>query len=399
MTADSEATLLRNPESSQRATFLELFLDLVYVFALTRVSQRLINDFMTGNQLRLSEAAMTLLLLMALWMLWVLTAWMTSRFEPQRPAIQLLVVVTMFASMVMAVALPKAFEDQGLLFAGAYVVMQIGRPLFLGITLQGDKRQYISKRLVFWFGLSGVLWIGGALAPAKDRWIWWTVAVIMDYGGSALRWPTPGIGAVKSREWGFSGEHLAERYQQFFLIALGESILVAGLTFSGGGFAAGRSAAFVVSFVTTVLLWRIYFHRAGFLLAEALTGARDAARFIRSATYTHLVMVTSILATAVGYELVIVHPLSGGAPAWIAVILGGPTLFLIARARFEYEVFARVAWSRLIGAIILVLAAPGMVFLPPLAGAGFGALVLAGIASYDAFSVRGHQPEEPSTPL
>ncbi|MEV4755172.1 low temperature requirement protein A [Micromonospora sp. NPDC049559] len=399
MAAGESETLLRRPGGSQRATFLELFLDLVYVFALTRVSQRLINDFQSDNAIRFSEAGRTLLLLLALWMLWTMTAWMTSRFDPERSRVQVIVVLTMFGSMVMAVTLPQAYGGQALLFAGAYVVLQVGRPLCLGLTLRGDSRQNISWRLVFWFSLSGLFWIAGALVPDQYRWRFWLTAVVVDYGGHALRWPTPRVGRVRGSEWGFAGEHLAERYQQFVLIVLGESILVTGLRFSGGRFVVATTVAFVLSFLTTVMLWRIYFHQAGFLLAEAITGARDPGRFIRSATYTHLLMVAAILASAVGFELVIADPGADPTPGWVAVIVGGPALFVLSRVRFEYEVFGRITWSRPVGVGFLLLVSPAMLLLPALAVGGVAAGVLTALAVYDGFRQWGRPRDPASSPL
>lgn len=139
--------------------------------------------------------------------------------------------------------------------------------------------------------------------------------------------------------------HAAERFRQFFIIALGELILVSGLTFSRGRFEPDRVAAVVVAFATTALQWRIYIHRAGSLLGEAIAAARDPLRAVIPALYAHLLMVAGIVVIAVGDELVIEHPLGHTPPAWIIVILGGPALFLAGRGMFEYEVFGRVSRS------------------------------------------------------
>jgi low temperature requirement protein LtrA len=171
-----------------------------------------------------------------------------------------------------------------------------------------------------------------------------------------------------------------------------------GFAFSGGGFETGRTAAFVVSFATTVLLWRIYIYRAGELLPAAIAAARDPGRLARSASFAHLLMVAGVVAIAVGYELVITHPFGHTDTAWIAVILGGPALFLVGRAIFEHAVFARVSRSRLIGLVVLTAIAPAMVLVPPLVVAVAAALVLVGIAVTDAARARGRPPEPPSTP-
>ena len=114
MTTGGAAELLRRREGPERTTFLELFLDLVFVLALTRISQRLVEDYTTER--RLAEVGQTALLLLALWLVWVHAAWVTSRFDPRQPAIQLVIVGVMFGSMTLAVALPQAFGPRGLVF-------------------------------------------------------------------------------------------------------------------------------------------------------------------------------------------------------------------------------------------------------------------------------------------
>lgn len=135
------------------------------------------------------------------------------------------------------------------------------------------------------------------------------------------------------------------------------------------------------------------------MLADAVAASSRPARLSESATVTHLVMVASLLATAVGYELVISHPLGHTDPAWIAVIIGGPALFLAGRSRFEYLVFGRVSRHRLIGMLVLLALAPLMVLVPPLVVAAVSTSVLAGIAGADALRAWGRPPEQPAPTL
>jgi low temperature requirement protein LtrA len=226
----------------------------------------------------------------------------------------------------------------------------------------------------------------------------WALAVALDHTAGRIGFPTPGAGRTPKQDLVISGEHLSERYRQFFIIALGELILVTGLTLSSGGFTADRVAAFAVSVATTVLLWRIYIYRAGQVLAEAIAVSADPVRLARWASYAHLVMVAGVVAAAVGDELVITHPLGHTPPAWIAVILGGPALYLAGRARFEHAVFGRVSRSRPIGVLALAALTPAMLPLPPVVVATAAALVLTGIAISDAARARRRPPEPPSPP-
>jgi low temperature requirement protein LtrA len=399
MTMSGSAGLMRRPGQRQRATFLELFFDLVYVFALTRISQRLVEDFTSERRIVLSEAGQSLLLLLTIWLIWAFTAGITDVYNPERPEIQLLVVTSMFGSLVMGIALPEAFGERAALFATTYLAVRVSQGLFLVLALRGHEAQRRAVRPLFWSALSAGPWIVGAFfADGPARGVLWTLALAVDYTGATLGHPAPWLGRAPTSEWTFRGEHLAERYQQFFIIALGELILIVGGTFSGGRFDSGRTAAFVVAFTTMALLWRIYIYRAGELFASAIAAAPDPGRVARSASYAHLIMVTGIVAIAVGDELVIEHPTGHQDPAWILVIIGGPALFLVGRSVFEYAVFARVSRSRVIGLLVLAALAPVMVTVPPLSVAVAAAIVLAGVAVSDAARTRG-RPPEPSSPF
>ncbi|MFC0507601.1 low temperature requirement protein A [Micromonospora costi] len=392
MATSGPAELMRKAEDPQRATFLELFFDLVFVLALAQLSRGLAED------LGWSGAFRTLVLLGAVWWVWSSTAWLTDRTDPHQPVIQSLVIATMVGSLVMAAAVPEAFGDTGLIFAGAYVAIQLGRGLVLVAVLRGQELQRIGMRGLFWYGLSALPWIAGALAHGAARGALWALAVVLDHTAGKIGFPTPGAGRTPSQDLVISGEHLAERYRQFFIVALGELILVTGLALSSSGFARGHVAAFAVSIATTVLLWRIYIHRAGQVLAEAIAVSADPVRLAESASYAHLAMVAGVVAVAVGDELVIAHPLGHTPPAWIAVLIGGPALYLAGRARFEHAVFGRVSRSRLIGVLALAALTPAMLPLPPVAVAAAAALVLTGIAVSDAARGHGRPPEPPSPP-
>jgi low temperature requirement protein LtrA len=384
--------LLRRPGDPQRATFLELFFDLAFVVALLQLSHTLIRD------LRWSGAFQTLVLLLAVWFIWFSTAWITDRLDPQQSTVQLVLVATLVGSLTMAAALPQAFGRRGLVFAAAFVAIQIGRSLLLKIALRGYDLQHDAMRPLFWAGVSALPWIAGGLAHGTTRAALWTLAIAVEYTAFAVGFPTPRLGRQPTSESPIAAEHLAERYRQFLIIALGEMILVTGLAFSGSGFALVHSAAFLISILATVLLWRIYIFRAGELLSTAIASVAKPARLAETASYAHLVMIAGIVVTAVGAELVITHPLGHTQPASVAVVLGGPALFLAGRAIFEYTVFTRVSRDRPIGLVVLAALTPAMLHVPPLIAALAATAILTAIAFADAARARRHPPERPSPP-
>lgn len=398
MTADRAATLLRKPGQQQRATFLELFFDLVFIYALNRVSQRLVEDVTSQRRMVLTEAGQTLVVLLAIWLVWSATAIITDLYDPDRPQIQLLVVATMFASLVLAVAVPAAFGRRGLVFATAYVAIHLGRGLYLVPALRGHEAQRRAARVLFWFGVSAVPWIAGGLLPESvTRGVLWTLAISLDYAALVVRLPTPGLGRPPLTELPVTAEHLSERYRQFFIVALGALILVSSVTFSGSDLKPGSVVAFAVSFATTVLFWRIYIHTAGNLLSVAIAAARLPGRLALTLSLVHLLMVTGTVAASAGSELVIAHPSGRTDAARAAVILGGPALFLLGRAVFEYVVFGRVSPSRAIWVLVLAAATPVVLRTPPLIVATTALVVLTAVAATDLARTRWH-PRQPSPP-
>ncbi|MCG5473128.1 low temperature requirement protein A [Micromonospora sp. LAH09] len=400
MSEGAGVPLVRGEASYQRATFLELFLDLVFVFALTRISARLIADFTDGQRGVLAGLGQSLLLFLALWAVWSLTVWSTSWLDPETSIVQTVIVMTTLGAMTMAVAVPDGFGARAALFAITYVSLQIGRVVYFHVVGHGrpDPRQTL--RVLIWFGVSAPLWVVGGLAnEGTVRGPLWTIAVLIDYAGLYLGWPTPRIGAQRIGGRMIAAEHLAERYQQFLLIAIGEAIFVIGLAFSGSEFRADQTAGFLLALTMTVLLWRIYFHVAGSVLDAAISRARDAARLATVMAFAHLVMIAGIVLTGVGFELFITEPFGHLPTAWLIAILGGPVLFLAGRSALEYQVFARVSRSRLVGLLAFGLLVPVAVHLDPLSAGGAAAVVLLGVIVADTLRSRRRSPETPTPAL
>jgi low temperature requirement protein LtrA len=389
MTTRGVGAALRGRGSSQQTTFLELFFDLAFVFTFFQLSHDLV------AHLSWSGAAGTLLLLLAMIRIWTGTTWVTDRVDPMAPPVQLLVSLTLLGVLVLAVLLPRAFGGYGLSFAVVYVSVQLGRFLFLVFILRGQRVQRLPWRALVWSAMSAPVWIVGAFTHGLTRGLLWVVALAVDFAGIALNFPVPGVG-VSQWEPPATAQHLTDRFRQFFIIALGELILVSGQTLSGLGVAPQRMTAFVVSIATTALLLRIYIYRAGQLLSAAFAKAQMSIRFTQWVSSTHVIMVTGIVVTAVGADLVITHPSGSTAPAWGVVILGGPALFVAGRVGFEYTVFARVTRDRPVGVLLLAALIPAARLVPPLVVAVVAMAILAGIAFADTTRILGRPATMPS---
>ncbi|GAB3947162.1 low temperature requirement protein A [Micromonospora vulcania] len=362
----------------------------MFVAALALISRTL------AGQLDWVGVFQTVVSLMAIWWVWSATALATDLYNAQRPPIFAMTLWAMLGTILLAGSLPGAFTEHALLFAGAYVAIQVGRGIFLTAALHGRAARLGSGRFVLWFAVSAVPWLAGGLVAGPARGLLWVVALALNYGAAWLRYPTPRIGRVPKTHYGVAADHLAERYQQFFTLALGDLILATTLTYADNDVTAGRTAALLVGFAATVLLWQIYVHRAGALLQAAIEEAQDPGGFVRSAPNTHLLMVAGVVATAAGFDVVIAHPTEQATPWLVGVLLGGPALFLVGRARFEYEVFSRVSPSRLVALLVLVVAGPALLFAPALVAGLSATLVLAGVAVSDGVRAHGRPPEPPA---
>jgi low temperature requirement protein LtrA len=341
--------LVRDPRQAGGATFLELFFDLAFVFAFTRLSQELHKDV---TWFGLWDTTVTLL---ALWWVWSTTVWLTERLDPDRPLVQIVVILIMFWALILAAAVPEAFGGSGTVFAIGYVSIQLIRSLFMLVALRGHQQYRLVLQSLVWSAASGVLWLAGGLLPRGVQQPLWTVAIIVDYTAASLGWPLPRLGRSDTFNLPVGSEHLSERYRQFLIVALGDMILVTASTFSVGGLTTERWMAFTAAFLTTVLFWRIYIYRAGERLGHAIAAAQRPVLSSQAAAYAHLVMVAGIVLTTVANELTIEHPFGHHRLAWTMVIIAGPALFLFGRALLEFTVFARMSRARL-GGIALILA-------------------------------------------
>ncbi|MBE3012610.1 low temperature requirement protein A [Microbispora sp. NEAU-D428] len=378
---------LRPRGGEQRVTFTELFFDLVYVFAVTQLSHLLL------GHLSWHGAAQTLLLLLAVWWAWIYTAWHTNWFDPDRPSVRIVLVAVMLASLVMSAALPRAFGEHGLMFAAAYVAVQVVRTASsVAAAPRGPLRRNLA-RVLAWAVLSGAFWIAGGLAHGLPRELLWAAAVGTDLLAPWVGFVTPGLGRSATTDWSIDGAHLAERCQLFLIIAFGESILVTGATFAAHPSRAAGTAL-LTAFGASVGLWWTYFGSSAEAGSRVIAAADDPGRLARSAyTFLHLPMVAGVVVSAVADELVIHHPGGHTAPGTAIAVLGGPALFLTGHALFKRAVWGRVPRSHLAG--VLVLAALGALtpLVPPLALAACATATVAGVAVRTALA-RRREPQE-----
>ena len=372
-----------------RVTVVELFFDLVFVFAVTQLSHTLL------ARLDAVGAAQIALLLIAVWWVWIFTSWVTNWLDPERMAVRACLLALMLAGLVLSSSIPVAFGEHGAAFACAYASMQVGRTLFFVWAVRGGpeplRRNFY--RILIWLSVAALFWLAGGFAAGGARFALWAVALLLEFVSPWLYFYVPGLGRSSTRHWAdVDPHHLSERCGLFVIIALGESLLVTGATFSGLAWNAATIVAFASAFLGSVAMWWIYFDTGVQRATDHFMHSGDPGRVARSAyTYLHLLIVAGIIVCAVSDELVLAHP-EHVSDAAIVAILGGPALYLLGNALFKWVTNRRRAppLSHMAGLLLLLALTPvafSHVF-PALAlGVATTAVVLV-VAAWETFALR-----------
>jgi low temperature requirement protein LtrA len=372
----------------QRVTTIELFFDLVYVFAVTQLSHYLL------HHLTIVGALQAGLLLAMVWLLWAYTTWVTNWVDPDRIPARLVLLALMLGSLVMSAGLPLAFTDSGLLVGCSYAAMQICRSAFAIWALRGDPLAVNFERILVWCCVSGTLAVlGGVAAGTVSRALLWLGAVGVDLLGSLVGFYTPGLGSTPTTEWTIEGGHFAERCQAFILIALGESIVVTGATLFGllegplarpGADRTPTIVAFLIAFISSAALWWVYFDRTAEESTQLLATSADPGRLGRSAYHSiHPIMVAGIIVVATADNVVLGRPGGPAASAVAWLVLGGTGLFLAGHLAFKFAVWGNLNLPRAVAIGVLALLALVAPHVSAVTLSGCAAAVAVGVAVAD----------------
>jgi low temperature requirement protein LtrA len=361
---------------SQRASSLELFYDLVFVFAITQVSHLLLVHLTWTGVLQ------SLIVLFAVYWSWNYTTWTTNELDTETIPVRLLLLGLMLVSLLMSVAIPQTFESHALLFAASYVTIQVGRHFFLTFVAadSGTIERERAGRILTWFVVVGALWIAGALVDGTGRYVLWLVALALDYSAPLVTYRVPGRRRLPPETWHVGTEHFAERFGLFIILALGESIVITGATTSDLVLKPERIAAFIMAFLASAAIWWLYFTSVAALGEHYLEVADSRTTLARDAyTYLHVVFVAGIILSAVGDELVIAHPIEILPPYEVAAVAAGPAIYLLAHALFGHRLTGTWYRSKIFGTLACVAAGFAGLFVPALALAGALIVVLVAV--------------------
>jgi low temperature requirement protein LtrA len=333
-------------EEQRKTSYLELFFDLVFVFAFTQVTALILED--TSPQ----GFARSALVLAMVWWAWSAYAWMTNAIDIDNSVTRLIIFAAMAAGFFMALAVPDAFQDEAAWFAVAYFVVRVLNSTLFAWGVRDDPGNLrATLRLAPWFLVAAlVALVGGFVDPDYRAWVW-LASLVIDVVGTLT---------VAGLEWRVSPSHFAERFALIVIIALGESIVAIGIGTSQLERDGTYALSVIVAFSGVAALWWAYFDFTATAAERSLRRASPQARgpLARDVfTYFHYPLVLGIIFYAVAAKKTLEHPLDplSDAGRWALGI--GIAAFLVGFAFMRFRVIHRIAWERLAAAALaLVLA-------------------------------------------
>jgi low temperature requirement protein LtrA len=331
-------------EAVRPASTLELFFDLVYVFAITQVA-RLIH-----TQPTFSGLARGALLLFLMWWTWSLYTWTTNWTGTGSLPIRLYLIAAMGATLMMSLAVPTAFDDGSAWFGITYFLV---RALAAVVYWNGSRSHQMQREALIQFlplslAGAGLVLVGGVVG---GPWVipLWIGAVLVD----GLSVASAGRGT-----WTVDAHHFAERNGLFVIIALGETIVAIGLSASDAPKDLIHIAALVVAFTGAATLWWSYFDRAAPFAERyflAATG-QERGRFARDAyTLLHFPLVVGIVLFAVAAEEIVLHPGDPLPREWRVSLALGASLVMLSVVAGTYRAVRRIPTERLVTAVVLIV--------------------------------------------
>ncbi len=347
----SKACPMAPPE--QGVTFVELFFDLVFVFSITQMVR------LFHHGIHAAEIGQAVLLFWMVWWAWTQYTWALNRADTTHTKVELVVLLATGLTFFMALALPHAFSDAGMLFASAYVLVRlVGLSLYVWVAWSDPvQRQavkfFFAKSLV---GLLAVLvgaWLGGGWQYGL-----WGFAIGADVLAATQ--------SSKMEGWNINIEHFAERHGLFAIIALGEGLLVVAHGLEAGEWHTSRVVCCVLAVALVCALWWTYFPRAKPALERAIEEREEGQQIalLRDVfTLLHYPMMLGVVALATALESLLTHDvrLAPAQGRWALAV--GILLFQGGMGLCLWRVRGKAPWMRFVLTTLVVVglgAAPGI---------------------------------------
>ena len=327
---------LHAPED-QGVTFVELFFDLVFVFAVTEVTK------LTAGDLTLAGVARSTLLFWLIWWAWTQFTWTLNPADTSHTLVRALTLAATATAFVMAASVTRAFGDEVLWFAVPYLLVRlIGLALQVRIDL--ERTEVAHRPILWWTGLSCIglaLVLAGALVDTPERYWLWVAAIVADVVAASS-------GGAR-HEWDIGAAHFAERHGLFVIIALGESLIVAATAVSGDDRTGSLIAATGAGLAVACLLWWTYFAQLKDATEHWMAQADRIGPVARDAfSLGHFPLVCGIIGFATALEEIVHHPAAVPATEVTLALGMGVTLFVASSAFALWRVSREVLVPRLV---------------------------------------------------
>lgn len=364
---------------SHSVTPLELFFDLVFVFAITQVTTLLADDLTWWGMLR------GFAVLIVVWWAWGGYAWLTNTINiDDDVASRLVLLVAMAVMLVVGLATPGAFGEYAVLFGVAYFAVRVLHVILYAVTTRTDPEVFGAiGRLAPGLLLGATLiLVAGFLPEGPWRAVLWALAIVIDFVAPLL---------AGTRGWKVDAGHFVERHSLIIIIALGESLVALGLSAAGEQLTGGVITAAALGVVVIAAMWWLYFDIVAVVAEQrlaSLTGPAQTRMARDSYTYLHLPMVAGIVLVALGLKKTLVDIDSPLKLIVSVALFGGLALYLLAHIAFRLRNTRTLNVQRLVAAIILVLLIPAGAVLPALASLGLATAVLVVLVSYETIRFR-----------
>ena len=363
-------------EAEERVGPLELFFDLVFVFAITQVTAYIAKD-PTWETL-----ARGLMILAVVWWAWVAYSWLTNTLDTERDDVRLVMFIAMAAMFVVSLSIPHAFSDNGLLFALAYSLVRAAHILLYGYASNDTGVKQATKRLAPSAAVACTLLVAASFLDGVPQGLLWLAAIGIDFAG-------PVLGGMEG--WTLHPGHFAERHALIVIIAFGESIVATGLGTEEVELGAAVIAAAVSGIVIAAALWWAYFDVVA-IVAERHLREKEGVAQVRMArdsySYIHLLMIAGIVLLALGAKKTILgvdEPLKA-VPA--AALCGGAGLYLLGHIAFRLRNIGTLNRQRLVVALITLALIPLAMEVDALITVLLLAALLSALIAYETIHFR-----------
>lgn len=381
-----------SPDLARAVGPLELLFDLVFVFAVSQLSDHLL------THLNWRGAGETAVLLVAVFSVWAYTSFEATSRDVERKDTQRMLLAVMFLGLFMNAAISSAFSSSPWPFAVPYLFSQIGPTAVTAVTVGPAELRHHYRRVLVWLAAATPLWIAGAILAPRPRLACWAAAAAIDLAGTWLAHPLPGR-TLHSRRVPFDGEHMIERLRLFLIIALGEAVLTTGTAIAAAPTRVLTVAAGAAGLAVVVTFWAMYFGGSDSLVARHLSRTPDPIRAARLGLNGTYLTLAALVTLAVGNELVIAHPDGDGSPTLSLLLFGGALLYVASQAWYLQLTTGTASRARWATCAALVAGGCAAADLPRLADLGLllivlGALTWHLIRNHSAPDHAGHTTRE-----